>query len=63
MYWHFAIFVPFNLIIESSVEVDAHNLQFGFNFTAWGKNLYYSHLKEKTPPRVSSAGSNLMFLA
>ena len=47
MYWHFPIFVPFNLIIESSVEVDAHNLQFGFNFTAWGKNVYHSHLKKK----------------
>ena len=47
MYWHFSIFVPFNLIIESSVEVDAHNLQFGFDFSAWGKSLYYCQLKWK----------------
>ena len=34
MNWHFAIFVPLNLVVESSVEIDEHHLQFCFIFTA-----------------------------
>ena len=35
MYRHLSVLVPNNLIIESGVEVNPHNLQLWFNWDAW----------------------------
>ena len=45
---HFSILVPFNLIIESGVEVDLDNLQFCFHLSAWGKSLCNISVKMET---------------
>ena len=40
MYRHLPIFVPDNLVVESCVEEDAHNLQLCLNYSAWGNKFH-----------------------